>query len=157
MPFIVLRAVAVVFMLVLAGPAVSAELGTAAEAQALVERAITFYDKVGRETALKEFSNKQGQFVDRDLYVMASEMSGLFLAHGANPGLIGKNITDLKDVNGKLIGAELVNSAKTHPDGGWVDYTWTHPVTKKLAPKRTWVKAHDGIFFGAGTYEAKTP
>ncbi|MEI6986972.1 MAG: cache domain-containing protein [Rhodospirillaceae bacterium] len=139
--------------LALSPPVVAGEFATAADAQAMVDRAIAFYDKAGREAALKEFSNKQGQFIDRDLYVFAGDLNGVFLAHGANPGLIGKNLNDLKDVNGRMIGQEIVQSAKTKPDGGWVEYTWTNPATKKLAPKRTWVKGHDNLFIAAGVYD----
>jgi len=153
MIFQCIRAALVVFVLVLGGPVLAGEYATADDAQAMVDKAIAFFDKAGRDEALKEISNKQGQFVDRDLYVFVGDMNGVFLAHGANPGLIGKNLTDLKDVNGKLIGTEIVQSAKTKPEGGWVEYTWTNPATKKLAPKRTWVKAHGGLFFAAGVYD----
>ncbi|CAK0757158.1 hypothetical protein CCP1ISM_7100001 [Azospirillaceae bacterium] len=44
----------------------------------------------------------------------------------------------------------MVEMAKTSPQGGWVDYVWTNPTTKKLDPKKTWVKLHDGLVMGRG-------
>jgi signal transduction histidine kinase len=146
-------AVLVIALVALLRPAAAEDYATPEQAQAAVDRAIAFYDQAGPEAALKEISNKQGQFNDRDLYVFAGDLSGKFLAHGANPGLIGKNLNDLRDVNGKLIGTEIVQSAKNKPEGGWVEYTWTNPATKKLAPKRTWVKQHASLFFAAGVYD----
>ncbi|MGZ5102481.1 MAG: cache domain-containing protein, partial [Usitatibacter sp.] len=59
--------------------------GTAAEATAMVEKAITHIKKVGREKAYADINNPKGQFTDRDLYVVVYDLKGKVLAHGANP------------------------------------------------------------------------
>jgi len=136
-------------------PAVHAQdaTGTPEEAQAMVDRAIAFYKEVGRDAALAEFSNPKGKFIDRDLYVLISDFDGIFRAHGTNKGLINKNLIDLKDVNGVLIIREMIRAGRDNPAGGWVGYTWTNPVTKKLEPKKTFAKVYDNLIFMVGVYD----
>src|SRR5882757_7350810 len=75
--------------------------GTAAEATAMVQKAIAHIKKVGREKAFADFNNKSGAFTDRDLYVVVYDMTGKVLAHGANEKMIGKDVIDLRDNDGK--------------------------------------------------------
>ncbi|CAK0762469.1 Histidine kinase [uncultured Gammaproteobacteria bacterium] len=127
--------------------------GTPEQAIALVDRAIARYNEVGREKAFAEFNDSKGAFVDRDMYVLVSDFNAVFLAHGVNRGLINKNLSELKDVNGRFIVREMVEAAKTKPNGSWVEYVWTNPTTKKLDPKKTWIKAVGDIFIGVGVYD----
>lgn len=128
-------------------------VGSPEDAQAMVDKAIAFYKEVGREAALAEFSNNKGKFIDRDLYVFVCDKDGTFLAHGVNRGLINKSLIDLKDVNGVFIIREMIAASKAKPEGAWVSYTWTNPTTKKLDPKKTWVKVHDTLLFMVGIYD----
>src|SRR5690349_22121372 len=50
--------------------------GTAAEATAMVEKAIAHIKKVGRDQAFADFSSKKAPWVDRDLYVVVYDMKG---------------------------------------------------------------------------------
>jgi len=43
--------------------------GTAAEAEALVKKAIAYMKSNGREAAFAEINNPKGKFTDRDLYI----------------------------------------------------------------------------------------
>ena len=73
------------------------------------------------------------------------------LAHGANPKLIGRNLFNLKDTDGKYLIRELIDAAKA--GSGWVDYKWSHPKSKKIMPKTAFVKKIDnGLWIGCGTY-----
>ena len=134
-------------------PVVADNRGAPEQAIALVDRAIAHYNEVGREKASADFSDPKGAFVDRGMYVLVSDFNGVFLAHGANKGLINKNLWELKDVSGRYIVREMIDAAKTKPDGSWVEYVWTNPTTKKLDPKKTWIKAVGDILFGVGIYD----
>src|ERR1700733_2567968 len=79
----------------------AADRATPAEAEALVKRAIVYYQKNGRQKAMDEFSKSPGPFVDRDLYVTVLTMEGDSLAH-INPKMRGKNMMDFRDVDGKF-------------------------------------------------------
>src|SRR5471032_2595184 len=78
-----------------------ASKGTAAEATAMVQKAIAHIKKVGREKAFAEFDSKSGAFTDRDLYVVVYDMKCNFLAPAANEKMIGKDVIDLRDSDGK--------------------------------------------------------
>lgn len=129
------------------------DVGSPEDAQAMVDSAIAFYKEVGKAAAFVEFSNPKGKFIDRDLYVLICDQEGFFRAHGYNKGLVDKNLLDLKDVNGVYIIREMIKTGKENPGGGWVAYTWTNPTTKKLEPKKTWVKLYDNYLFMVGVYD----
>ena len=118
------------------------------DATAMVKKAVVFYKQNGREAALKEFSNKTGQFVKGELYLTVWSPDGTQIAHGANEKLIGKNLIDLKDPDGK----EFVKEFIKIKENGWVEYKWTHPVSKKIAPKKVYLEKVDDILIGAGVY-----
>lgn len=126
--------------------------GSADEAKALVEKGIAFYKANGKDKALAEFSNPKGQFVKGELYIFIWSSTGTVLAHGTNQKLIGKDVSGLKDADGKLFVKEGMELA-TSTGSGWVDYKWTNPVTKKMEAKSTYVKKVDDLFFCCGIYK----
>jgi cytochrome c len=127
--------------------------GTRDEAKAMVEAAIEHVKKVGAEQAFKDFSDKANKsWQKKDLYVFAYNMESVNVAHGANDKLIGKNLIELKDPEGKLLIKELRDTAAK--GGGWVEYEWPHPQTKKIESKISYAKKlanYDG-FVGVGVY-----
>jgi cytochrome c len=127
--------------------------GTRDEAKAMVEAAIEHVKKVGAEQAFKDFTDKTNKnWQKKDLYVFAYNMEGVNVAHGANDKLIGKNLIELKDPEGKLLIKELRDTAAK--GGGWVDYEWPHPQTKKIESKVSYVKKMVNFegFIGVGVY-----
>jgi cytochrome c len=68
----------------LSGSAFAAEWATKDEAQAMVKKAVAFVKAQGVEKGYAEISNKGGQFIDRDLYIVVYGLDGKVLAHGAN-------------------------------------------------------------------------
>jgi cytochrome c len=124
---------------------------TTAEAEAMVKKAVAFYEKDGREKALAEFQRKPGPFVDRDLYVTVYDMEGNCLSQ-INPKMIGKNMMDLRDPDGKFLIKERVDAART-ASSGWQDYKFFNPVSKRIEPKRMYWEKHDNIIFAAGAYK----
>lgn len=129
----------------------SAERGTELEAQAMVKKAVAFYEKSGPEKALAEFQKKPGAFVDRDLYVTVYNLQGDCLSH-INPKMVGKNMMDLRDADGIYLIKERVEAARKR-DSGWQEYQFFNPVSKKVEPKRMYWEKHDGILFAAGVYK----
>lgn len=123
------------------------------KAQEWVAKAIEFYKENGKEAALAAFNDKEGAFVDGDYYVIVCDLDGVFLAHGVNQGLVSKNLYDLKDVEGTYIIRDMIATGKAKgAEGGWTEYVWTRPETKKLQKKRTWVVMIDDLLFMTGVY-----
>lgn len=129
------------------------EHGSAEEAQALVKKGITYFKANGAEKAYSAISDPKGQFVDKDLYLFIFDASGKTLAHGANTKLIGKNLTDMKDIDNKYFIKEFLSVADKKGKG-WVDYKWPHPITKNIEQKSTYIeKLDDGSIIGCGIYK----
>jgi hypothetical protein len=84
-----------------AAPSAMAGNATKEEAVVMVKKAIAYIKAHGTERGYAEISNKQGQFVDRDLCIVVYGLDGTCLAHGANERQIGRNLIDLTDVDGK--------------------------------------------------------
>ena len=148
-------ALAILFFALAAGGSAVAQdksKGTAKEAEALVHKAIEFYKKNGRDKAFAEINNPKGQFTDRDLYVVVYGIDGKGLAHGANAKMIGKDLLDMRDVDGKYFVKERVEIAKTKGKG-WQDYKFMNPVSKQIEPKSMYVERHEDMIFGAGIYK----
>jgi signal transduction histidine kinase len=133
--------------------AADATRGTEAEAQAMVKKAIQHYDKVGKDKAMADFSKSPGPFVDRDLYVVVDAMDGLVLAH-INPKILGRNMIDLRDADGRYQIRERLDAARNGVSG-WQDFKFFNPVTRKIEPKRTYWEKHDNLVFACGAYKGE--
>jgi cytochrome c len=128
--------------------------GSAAEATAMVEKAIAHIKKAGRDKAFADFNNKAGPFTDRDLYVVVYDMKGKVLAHGANEKMIGKDLIDLRDNDGKYFVKERVDMMSKGPGAkGWQDYKFMNPVTRQIEPKSMYLQRHEDLIVGCGIYK----
>ncbi len=126
--------------------------GPAEDSKAMVDKAVAYIKANGKDKAFAEFNNPQGQFVKGELYIFAQGFDGVILSHGANQRLIGQNHLELKDSNGKYFVKEMVEVAKGKGNG-WIDYSWTHPITKKVAPKTTYIQKVDNYWVGCGFFK----
>jgi signal transduction histidine kinase len=125
------------------------------EAKAITEKAAEFWKANGKEKALAEFNNPNGQFVKGDVYVVALDFKGNVLAHGGNPKLVGANLWNQKDPGGvKYLVREQIEVAKTK-GSGWVEFVWANPVTKKVQPKKAWVIriGHEDYLVNCGVFQ----
>jgi signal transduction histidine kinase len=139
-------------VLAVAGAAAAAEAGSKDEAVALVKKAIGFMQANGADKAYAEFSNPKGQFVDRDLYVVVYDMNGKCLAHGANVKMIGRDLMDNKDVDGKEFVKERVEMMKKQPSG-WQDYKFRNPTSNQVEPKSMYIERVNDVIVGCGIYK----
>jgi cytochrome c len=141
-----------VFLSALVAVAFAGDHGTAAEAEALMKKAVTYVKANGKEKAFAEINNPQGQFVDRDLYISVYDFTGKCLAQGANAKMIGKDLMDLKDPDGYEIVKERLKMAKVK-DKFWQDYKFTNPLNKKIEPKSTYCERVGDIVLACGIYK----
>ena len=125
---------------------------TKEDALASVKKGVAFIKANGRDKGYAEVSNKAGQFIDRDLYLVVYGLDGTVRAHGANDKMIGKNLIDLKDIDGKAFVKERVDLAQSKGTF-WQDYKFTNPVSKKIEPKSMYCeKLEDAVVCG-GIYK----
>jgi cytochrome c len=126
----------------------AADRATRDEAKAMAIKAADYLTSAGPEKAFADFNAQSGAWHDRDLYVTVLDRNGVVDAQGNNPGLIGKTVITLKDVDGKPFIRDMV--AVT--DAGWIDYKWQDPLTKAVQPKTSYEIRVGDYVVGVGAY-----
>lgn len=71
------------------------------------------------------------------------------VAHPKNPALIGKNLIDIPDSDGKFFRRAIVEMAKSK-GSGWVDYMCLNPETNEMEHKTTYLLKVDDVIIGRG-------
>jgi signal transduction histidine kinase len=135
-----------------AAPATAQEFGTAKEAESMVKAAVSHIKSVGKDQAYSDFTGKKSPFFDRDLYVVVYGMDGKIFAHGQNSRMVGKEMIDMKDPDGKPFVKERVELAKSKGTF-WQDYKFTDPVTKKVLPKAMYCQRVEETVVCSGIYK----
>lgn len=113
------------------------ERGTKDEAKAMAEAAFAHIKAVGPDKAFKDFTHDKGAWTKKDLYVFVFDNKGVLLAHGGNEKLVGKDLSGIRDANGKPTFPVMLEIASK--GSGWMDYDFTHPQTKKVEGKTSFV------------------
>jgi len=139
-------------LLVFASFNAQASNASADEAKAMVGKGVAFIKANGKEKGYAEISTKGGQFSDRDLYLVVYGLDGVVRAHGANQKMVGKNLIELKDIDGKAFVKERVELGKSKGTF-WQDYKFTNPVTKKIQPKSMYCEKLDDAVVCGGIYK----
>jgi len=134
--------------LALAAPAPAGDFGTAAEAKAMLERAVKAI-KENKADALGKFTKGEGGFKDRDLYPFCGGPDGNFTAH---PTLVGKSLKNLKDKAGKALGEEIYATAKEGAVGE-VSYMWPRPGSTDPVQKVSFVTKVSDQVCAVGYYK----
>jgi signal transduction histidine kinase len=134
--------------LVLSPGAVAAgDFGSAEEARALLDRAVTAM-KHDKDAAIASFNRADGGFRDRDLYPFCATLDGVTTAH---PTHVGTNLRELKDKRGKAFGAEMFDVAEEGKVKE-VTYMWPKPGSDEPVEKVTYVTRVGDQVCGVGYY-----
>ena len=133
-----------------------AQFGTAAEAKAMLEKAVAAV-KADKAKALDMFTKGEGGFLDRDLYPFCGNVSDGKILAVANPNAkqnIGKDVRTLKDSTGKAYGEELF-AAGQKPEGqiSEVNYMFARPSDPTPVAKVSFVTRVGDIYCGVGYYK----
>jgi signal transduction histidine kinase len=146
-------AISTLCLTLVTGLAAAASEPTEKDAIALVEKGAAAMKAKGKIELFKRIDAKDSEFVQGSLYLYARDLkSGAVLAHPMNPALIGKDLTDVPDTNGKKYRREILELAAKQGKG-WVDYTYKNPATGKIEPKTTYILRVDDIVLEAGIYK----
>lgn len=145
------RAILLAALMGVAPLAAAADVVTKPEAEAMVKKALAYLKANGRDKTFAEVNKKDGPFTDRDLYLTVYSNDGVVRAHGANAKMIGKNLMELKDVDGKAFVKERVEMAKKKAPF-WQDYKFTNPVSGKIEPKSMYCVPEEDLILCGGVY-----
>ena len=148
-----LIATAAALCLGLASTAALANEPTAKDAIAMTERGAALIKAKGKDEMMKRINAKDPDFVQGQLYIDLRDVkTGIVLAHPYNPSIVGKDLTDVPDANGKKYRREIIELAAAKGKG-WVDYQYKNPTTGKIEPKTTYILLVDGVVLEAGIYK----
>ena len=126
---------------------------TEKDAIAMAERGAAYMKAHGKEEMMKKITAKDPDFVQGSLYVdMRDIKTGIVLAHPINPSIVGKDLTDVPDANGKKYRREIIELAQKQGKG-WVDYQYKNPVSGKIEPKTTYILRVNDVVLEAGIYK----
>jgi len=127
---------------------------TAAEATAMVKKGVAAIKASGKDhdKLFTEVTAKDAKWADRDLYLVVYGMDGTVKAHGANAKLVGNNLMDMLDIDGKPYIKERIDLAKSK-GSFWQDYKFTNPTSKKIEPKSMYCEKVDELVACAGIYK----
>jgi signal transduction histidine kinase len=127
----------------------------------LVEDAATLMERKG-SAAFVEFGKKGSRWFNNTYYFFVYDLNGVNIYHAATPELTGKNLMNLRDMNGKPI-LRFITDIGKKPErdaSGWVFYLWQEKnefLPKWKAAYIRKVVAPDGKVYllGCGVYHIK--
>lgn len=101
--------------------------------------------------ALQTFNDQNGPWVWGGTYVFVLKCTPFpsLVTHPIKPGLIGRDLSGLKDKNGNYFFIQLCDAA-SQPEGGWVEYLWPKPGEKKPSRKISYCMDVPGTEYGVG-------
>ena len=111
-----------------------------------VNKAAKLLETEGR-AALPKFMGKGSEFVFAGTYMWIHDMNGHMLMHPIKYKMAGRNMSGLKDKNGKRF-IVLINKIAQEKGDGWISYLWPKPGAKQVSPKVSYfkkVRSADGI------------
>lgn len=122
-----------------------------------VDGAVELIEEYGEE-AFPQFRINGGEWYHDDMYIFVWGLDGMRYVYPPDISGEGKNMLDLKDINGKPIGKLFVEAVSGETDQGWVHYEWPKPSSDVPVWKSTFLKkaiAPSGKAFlvGSGLYE----
>jgi len=126
------------------------------EAMHWVQKAISSYESLGAEKTLRLIGDRKGPFIDGESYIFALDIEGKVLAHPYSKELVGRNLMDLMDSDGKSFIEKLLIKSK---DGGFgfIEYTWSVPNSEGELRKTLFYERVDGMVLCSGFYKLKHP
>lgn len=126
--------------------------GTPEQAKSILWRAADEVKRLGPQV-FPRFNDINGGFVQDDTYVFVVGVKDLRMhAHGAMPRLVGRNVADLADANGKPIIRQMIDIVSSKGEGS-LDYQWRNPITGKVESKRTFLLRVGDYMIGVGYYQ----
>jgi signal transduction histidine kinase len=120
----------------------------------VVSRAAALLEERG-EGSFPLLRDRTGPFVFMDTYVFVQGADGTELVNPAQPSLEGRNLMELKDLQGKPVVRDQM-AALENADSAWVDCYWYRPGDNVPALKQTFVRkvrcGEETYIVGSGIY-----
>ncbi|HEV7367851.1 methyl-accepting chemotaxis protein [Arenibaculum sp.] len=125
------------------------------------ETIVLHYEAKAREGKLPEADAKAAALeaiaalrYDGVEYVWVNDLDHRFVMHPISPQLVGRDMRDLQDANGKYLLREIVRIARTPEKEGFMTYVWPRPGSEVPVDKRSFFRLFEpwGWIFATGMY-----
>lgn len=133
-------------------PCAMAAEPTEKDAMSMVEKGAAFMKASGKDEMIKKINAKDPDYVQGALYLTMRDSKGVILANPVNAAMIGKDLVDVPDADGKLFRREILELAKSKGKG-WVDYKFKNPSSGKVEDKTTYIYRVADVTLEAGIYK----
>ncbi|MBI3705798.1 MAG: cache domain-containing protein [Rhizobiales bacterium] len=145
-----IRTIAAIAVALLAGTSLALAV-TKDDAVTMVKKAVATIKDQGTAKAYTEISAPGGKYVDGEIYVVVQGFDGVTMAHATNPKLIGRNMIEEQDVDGKYFAKGLVENGQKQASF-WYDFKFVNPATKKIQVKDMYCETVNPTVVCAGVY-----
>ena len=105
-----------------------------------------------KAAALADIGNKGGRYVKGEVYVFAYDLTGTMVAHPMNAKLVGKNLLEVPDADGKMFRKEIIAGITT-AGTATVRYKYKNPQSGAVEDKTTFCKKAADLAVCAGYYD----
>jgi cytochrome c len=125
---------------------------TEQDAIAMAERGAALLKSHGKIAMIKRINAKDPDFVQGPLHLDVRDLkSGIVLAAPFNRSVVGRDLLDVPDSNGKKYRREIIELAASKGKG-WVEYQYKNPASGRIEPQTTYVLRAGDIVLEAGLY-----
>ncbi|HJW25512.1 MAG TPA: cache domain-containing protein [Rhodocyclaceae bacterium] len=136
--------------------ATAGERATPREAQVFFDQAVKYLQANGPDKAWAAFSDRQGPFVKKDLYVYVIDREGTYVANGAAPeALVGLKVLDSVDAAGNPLFRHMIAVTDKQADAR-IRYVWLNRKTNRVEPKVAWLHREGNYILGVGYYAPRS-
>ena len=125
---------------------------TEKDAISMVEKGAAFMKANSKDEMIKRINAKDPEYVQGALYLTMRDAKGIILANPVNAAMIGKDLVDVPDADGKPFRREILQLAKAKGKG-WVDYKFKNPASGKVEAKTTYISQVGDVTLEAGIYK----
>ncbi len=121
------------------------------DAIAMVKKTVAAIKADGVEKTYAAINTPGSQYQNGEVYAVVQGFDGTTLAHATNQKLVGKNMMEVQDVDGKYFAKEMATRGQKEASF-WVDYKFPNPTTKKIQVKDMYCEALPPTTVCAGVY-----
>ena len=122
------------------------------DAIAMVEKGVAFMKSASKDDMIRRINAKDPEFVQGPLYLTMRDAKGVILANPVNPAMVGTDLVDVPDADGKPFRREILELAKKKGKG-WVDYKFKNPASGKVEAKTSYIQLVGDVTLEAGIYK----
>ncbi|GGB29017.1 hypothetical protein GCM10011505_07910 [Tistrella bauzanensis] len=123
-----------------------------ADAQAMVARAVAYFDTHGEAAGLAEVTRGPRVFNDGDLYVFVYDLDGTCRAHARRPGQAGSNLRGIRDRNGVAFIQDWIRIARSPAGAGWSRYDYAHEASGRVLEKQAYIQRSGDLLIGVSAF-----